>query len=345
MGEEQIEATAVETPAAVIEAPKLSMNEEMKQAYEKQVEAADAPEVESSEEPEVTKEPAKEPAKEPEVEEEQTDEQKVESAVEKDFPLISNEMSAEEKEVFQGMLDSDDPDIQLGAELFLERYNQLKKGFYAKAQKFAEDTKKIKEVEAVFKPFKQTMEANGVSEAQYMSNMVVWEQSLTTDPVNTVKKIMQKFGVKPEQIGASDNLFDYEDDDDIITKRLDSLENENKSLKTQVANQPLQAQLESFKTATDPSGELKHPHFEEVAPVMGSLIQSGKAANLEKAYALAIRVMDESSEPSEPAVDVNKLREKVAKSKRAARGLKSTGGKLDYSKMSVRDELAARLKQ
>lgn len=275
---------------------------------------------------------------------EETTEDAPEDQVEKEFPLVPNEMSTEEKEAFQALLDSDDPDKRVAAEILIERYNNLKKGFYAKTEKFANETKELKDIQQVFKPFEQAMQQNGISKAAYMANMVHWEQALNHDPVTTVKQIMQKYGVTPDKIGASSNNVDFDDNFDYDNnKEVLGLKEQIQQLKIQVANQPVQAQLESFANATDLSGNLKHPHYKEVAPFMGTLIQTGKAQTLEEAYAKAIRVInDESSEPKD-VVNVDLIKQRVAKSKRAAKSVRTSGTRPDFSKMSVSEELTARL--
>lgn len=298
---------------------------------------------------EAVKEEAVEPEEEAAEEQDSSEEQEAEETTEDEFPLIPNEMSDAEKEAFQALLDSDDPEKRVAAEILIERYNSLKKGFYKKTEDYSKATKELKDIQQVFAPFEQQFKSSGITKAQYLQNMVQWEQALHTQPVDAVKQIMQTFGVKPEQLGVSSEKVDYDEDfaydeDNKLAQRIDALEKRNQQLESLVANQPVQAQLESFKNATDPQGNLKHPHFEEVKQFMGTLIQSGKAQTLEDAYSKAIRVIvDESSEPKD-VVDVDSIRLKVAKSKRAAKSVKTAGSRPDFSKMTVEQELAARLK-
>jgi len=284
---------------------------------------------------------------ETETEIEETDE--IAQKVEEEYPLIPKDMSEDERGVLQALLDSEDEDKQLAAQILIERYNNLKRGFYAKSKEFAEKTKAMDDINQVFQPFESMMQQSGISKAQYMQNMIQWEQALHSKPVDTVRMIMEKFGVKPEQIMPVDKDFDFDQEyGNNDNKEITQLKSELQELRGQVANQPVQAQLQQFENATDPStGELKHPLFKEVAPLMGTLIQTGKAKTLEEAYSKAIKVAtNESSEPEPNAVDVGKLKQKIAQARKASKAVNNKGGsRVDYSKMSIREELAARMQQ
>ena len=281
----------------------------------------------------------------------ETNEEVTEEAVEEEedeFPLIPKDMSKEEQEHFKALLESDNEELRVGAEIFLERYNNLKKGFYDKSQKFAEATKELKDINSVFEPFKQVMAQGGVSKAQYLQNMIQWEQALHQDPVNTVKKIMAQFNVDAKKLGFTQDYDEYNDDftddeDNVILKKLEALEARNKKLESQIANQPVLTQIENFKNATTAEGKLQHPLFDEVAPLMGSIIQSGKATTLEQAYSMAIKLTDNNAPEQTPSVDLDRIRQKVAKARKAGKGVKTSGARKDFSQMTLKEELQARL--
>lgn len=282
---------------------------------------------------------------------EEDSEDTAEEIAEKEFPLIPNNWSEEEKEAFQALLDSDDDDKRMAAEIMLERYNSFKKTFFDKTHQYAKDTKEYKEINKVFEPVQQMMEQNNVDKASYIKNMMAWEYNLSKDPVNTVKAIMQKFNVRPEQIVPKEQ-DDFDFDDDGLTAERNNANNnyvskqELEELRTAIANQPILAQIAQFANATDSSGKLLHPRFEEVKPIMGQIIQSKKATTLDDAYRKAIRVIDdEKPQQDEPAIDIEKIKQKVKRAKKASKGVKTGGGKPDIAKMSIRDELIARLKQ
>lgn len=320
--------------------------DELKRAFAEAEKAEVKPTKEEPEES--TTEKATEEPEKPEQETEEAPEE----AAEKEFPLIPNNWSKEEKETFQALLDSDDENVRAAADIFIERHNSMKKTFFKKTEELAEAKKELKPITDVFAPFEQHMKNNGVDKATYIKNMVTWEMSLQQDPVNTVKKIMNQFGVKPEQIAPRQKDEFSLDDDDLTyndsNDKVKNLEKEILLLRTQIANQPVLAQVRQFEEATDATGKLLHPHFAEVKPIMGQLIQQGKAKTLEDAYKKAIKALDlgedEPHDEPENAVDLDKIRQKLVKAKKASKGVTTKGSKQDFTSMSIKDELMARLK-
>lgn len=286
-------------------------------------------------------------------EDEQEEEPEEESEADRLFALVPKDWSESEQEAMVALIDSDDPDKQAAADVLIKRHNEMKKAFHDKSMKFANTNKELESINNVFKPYEQTMQQSGLTKAQYMQNMIQWEQALKTNPVATVKQIMQSFDVKPQALikefgGADIDLdedFDYSDMSD-SNSEVNSLKQELQELRSQIANQPLQEQIKSFETATDEEGNLLHPNFKQVAPVMGALIQSGQATTLKDAYSKAMKAAgQEDGATDTEAANLDRIRQKVAKSKRAQRSSKSSSGAPDFSNMSLGEELALRMKQ
>ena len=281
-------------------------------------------------------------------------EEEAEAKTEEDFPLIPNNWSEQEKEAFQDLLDSDDEDKRVAAEILLERYNSFKKTYFKKTEELASQSKEMKPIIDLFQPFEATMTTNGVDKATYIKNMITWEMSLQRDPVNTLKQIAQKFNVPLENLSPQRKRDEYDFDEEDLTESLpngkvNELEQEIAQLRTQIANQPIEAQIRQFEVATDAEGKLLHPHFAEVKPIMGQLIQqSGNTLTLENAYKKAIKVLDVNveaeSDDTETAIDLDKIRQKVKKAKKASKGVTTKGGKTDFTSMTLKDELKARMK-
>ncbi len=83
-------------------------------------------------------------------------------------------------------------------------------------------------------------------------------------------------------------------------------------MKAQVSND-----LATFRDAKDEHGNPKHPFFEEIAPYMGDLIRTGKAADFAEAYDLASAPIKKALEKS-GGMYQGGSREAVAKAKQAA---------------------------
>jgi len=89
----------------------------------------------------------------------------------------------------------------------------------------------------------------------------------------------------------------------------------------QFQQQQLQTQIESFKTASNPDGTPKYPHFDVVRGAMGQLMSSGQAQSLEDAYEKAAKPIEDriaAEIAARSASTVARQREAVEKAKRAA---------------------------
>lgn len=292
-------------------------------------------EKETTPEPEVSEEPAKEAAEasEPETKDE------VAEKVEQEFPLIPKDWSEEEKAHFQGLIDSDDEDVAAAAGVLIERYNLLKKGFYKTTRESAE-AKKLVDVLA---PVKEALQRNNIPEAQYVQNLMTWDKAITENPAKGIKQLIAQYGVKAEDLGFDSWNEDFTNDSQYDNVEISSLKQELQNLKAQLANAPVETQIKQFEQATDAEGKLAHPHFKEVRSIMGGILQSNPTFTLKQAYDKAVKTLDlEEIQEPEDAINLDKIREKVAKARKAGRSVKPATGKVDLSQMSLVEELAAR---
>ena len=339
----QTEQVVAEAPQA--EVTNTTLADELRAAFE----AAEKPQEEATQ-PEVGEKPVKteeveEDAK-PEVEEkaEETDEdKKLQETVENEFPLVPKDWSEEEKKAFQALIDSDDEDKAVAAQVLIERYNLLKKGFFKKTREYSEATKEIQPINEIFKPYETTLKQNNITKSQYIENMMKWDNLLHKDPVTGVKEIMKAFNLKPEQIAPQD-IWGLTEEDNSGNNEVSALKEQVRNLQNQLQALPIETQIRQFAEATDSEGKLKHPHFKEVQTVMGGLLSSNPNLTLEQAYKKAVKTLDieASSEAADHAINLDKIREKVAKAKKASKGVKTSNGGLDFSQMSLADELKAR---
>ena len=117
--------------------------------------------------------------------------------------------------------------------------------------------------------------------------------------------------------------------------------------------QTLASQIEAFRNATDDKGQPKHVYFENVRKTMAALIDSGDATTLEQAYEMACRAHPEVSQAisaqQRQAEEAKRLEEqkRLAQDAQRANTANASGqgsvGLIDTSKVSLRDELGARL--
>ena len=179
--------------------------------------------------------------------------EEVEESTEEEFPLVPKDLSPKEREAFEEALMSDDPVVKKAAEVFIERYNSLKKGFIKKTEQYSNETKELKEIQQVLAPFDEQMQVNGISKAQYLNNMIAWENALRTQPALAVKQIMQTFNVTPQSLGFVNEDEGYLDNEDEMVNNgsTNAFEQRLIRLEQDAANRPMKEQIDRFQTATD----------------------------------------------------------------------------------------------
>jgi hypothetical protein len=305
-----------------------TLAEDLGEALDAALEEEPTEEVEEAEE-EV--EEASEEVEEVEVEEEPEDV----AEDEEDEPLEPPQhWAAKHKEVFSS-LDRE------GQEFLLERHKDMEGDYTRKMQEIAPLRKKYDSLEDVFGPHRQELAILGLDEVSAVRQLLAIREQLKTDPQATLMSLAQEFGV------------DFTQSEDDTDPAVLSLRNELNQIKTQQAQKDLEAQqqsqntliqqVEDFRTATDESGNLKHPLFEELRDDMGKLIEVGFAADLDDAYsqALARRSPESSNQPAKKEDVKEERKEKVRKAKKAAAGVKSTGAAIKSDSLTLREELEA----
>jgi hypothetical protein len=281
-----------------------------------------------------------EPTEEAEEVEETAEKPEVDE-VEKEFPLVPKDWSAEEKQIFEDALNSEDEKTRLAAELFIERYNNFKKGFTKKSQEFSSKTKELTEINKIFEPFEGNLKANGITKTQYINDLIREAVGLNQNPAGKIKEWVKMYNLKPEQLGFDEYSY-LQDDEKSDTSELQQLKAEINSLRNQLHSAPVENQVRQFAEAKDEQGKPLHPHFNEVRGIMGNLISKNPDLTLDQAYKKAVKTIDIDLEQEPEAINLDRIREKVAKAKKASKGVKTNGGKIDFSEMSLTDELKAR---
>lgn len=108
--------------------------------------------------------------------------------------------------------------------------------------------------------------------------------------------------------------------------------------------------LRDFEVATDEKGAPKHPYFRQVAPVMGALIQAGRAADMETAYAMAVYADPEVRAKIDAAEKAARAREAAAEQRRRSENARRAGSSITGSpagstapapKATLREEIVA----
>lgn len=325
----------------------ISLEEEIANAFDNVEVAPPQEEVEIKEETteEVTEEVTEEAENKDEVIEEEKTE--VEKEFEKEFPLVPNDWSKEEKEVFEAMLNSESEDVKLGAELFIDRYNNFKKGFIKKTTEYANFKNDYKEADEILKPYENMFKQSNLSKGAYLKKLIDLDRKFGENPAELVKDLIKSKGLKASDLGFEDfNLLDIEKNDNIGNSEVQQLRNEIAKLKNQVEISPIEMQVNNFANARDNEGKLLHPHFNDIRPIMAGIIQKDPDVSLEQAYKKALKVMDiegETKQTTEPKIDLEARRQRAKQAIQASKKVSTTGNSNDFGKMTLEEEILARL--
>jgi len=240
-----------------------------------------------------------------------------------EFPLIPNEWTAEEKEEFEAILAN--PELEKSAKLMIDRYDNLKKGFYKKAIELAHSKKDISEWNDIFDPFKENLKQRGETPTGYVAKLLNVDRQLSQDAPKVIKQLMEAYRVTPEKLGFGNEADDYYDDDKIsrLEKKIEMLEGRGQQDKEATERQIEKANAEAiraFKFAIDESGNDKYPLFEEVKEEMAILLSKGKANSLEDAYYKSPSVKEKLSEENKAKQE----KEALAAARKKAAQVKKT---------------------
>ena len=205
----------------------------------------------------------------------------------------------------------------------------FKRGYQEKAQTITAITEAIK-------PWEDALSRKGITADQAIRTLFAAQNQLDTNALQGVLQIAQGYGIADQ---LREHFAPQTDDEDFTDPGIKALQQDIKGLKGEIqqTNQGIQqqtidagnAQIESFKTATDDDGKLKYPHFEQVMNLVTSYVKDGET--LESAYEKAVWTVPEFRQ-SQVKKDTEKTdAEKAAKAKKAkkaARGVR-TNGKAD----------------
>lgn len=244
----------------------------------------------------------------------ETEDETVEESEDAPQPLES--WSDEVKTYFQS-LDNE------GRQFILDRHKELEGDYTRKTQELADIRKRYERLDDVLKPYDEIARAQGLDLAPHVASALQYYVAFQRDPLSVVKHLVTANQITPEQLG----LGQKEDDDTdptigALRSELESTKREIASLKqgTQATNQAaLNAQISEFRDAKDEQGNPKHPHFEQVRPLMAALVNQGKS--LQDAYDAAVWAVPEFREASQ--AEARKKAEEDAKRKEKERQQKA----------------------
>lgn len=197
--------------------------------------------------------------------------------------------SAEEKQLFAQL----PPETQ---SIIARRESERDKGFTTKSQELAKKYEDSKAVADLIDREMPNLKAQGITAQQGIQQMIELNKFAQRDPAGYIKHVAGLTGVDLRTLVPKTQ----EPQGDVYTDpAMTALQNEITSLKNAVSSQIHNAEaaqhhdaqntITDFENAKDEAGNLKHPHFQEVRGVMGMLIESGQAQDIQSAYDQAVR--------------------------------------------------------
>lgn len=224
-----------------------------------------------------------------------------------------------------------------------ELLNMFLKDMQEKTVAYQEKSKDHADLVKTIEPFEHAFAMQGMSVADKFRQYIAIEQDVSSDPVGALLRLGQSYGVdlrealKQEQSSSSDEWIDpVSKEVSELRAKLERYENQQK----EGQQQTMQAEVESFQGAKGEDGQLLHPHFEKVRPLMAMKFKSGQADNLEQAYNLVVNDLGLSNKSVQPTQE-RKPKKSVKQAKRLASGVssKSTSQKTAIEASSRQDEM------
>ncbi len=350
----EVEAT---TPAAEPARPETVAETLAKtlQSFEGEAdEAQPAEEADTPPEPPETDEQTDEQSDEPDAEVDEADE----AEAEEDEPAELEALAAPNHwpKDFAGKFEALEPAAQ---HMFMERYKDLEGDYTKKTQAVAQYRKRQEAFDEIMQPHKADFERAGMDEVAAVRQLLAAHDYLRKDPQNAIAWLANQYGV---DVGAVGN--DPAHEDEYVDPEVKALKQQVAQLTGFIQNQQTQQQsqveastqslIDQFAAETDANGNPKHPHFERVRGVMGTLISSQNAKDLNSAYEMAVYADPELRQEQVKAMAAaqsqdNVKTEAVKKAKKAARskvrGSATPAAPALPANASIRDTIQASIRQ
>jgi len=241
----------------------------------------------------------------------------------------------ETKVAFDGLPDNATKDA------FKQKLVNLERGYQRKFDNIADVSKEHEQIVGLMSPFEATLNSQGLSRIQGIQRLVGAEQLLSQDPANGLSQLVQQYGGQNAQAIVQQLAETYgimpkeaEESQAYADPEIQALQQQNSQIMAQLQQNENNAltqrqnearnQISLFAEATDDSGNKLHPHFEKVEKVMGQMISTGMATDMNDAYDRAIfsdphlRSEYISSERESVAVKLNSERKAVNQNSKAA---------------------------
>jgi hypothetical protein len=257
---------------------------------------------------------------------------------------------------FAGRFEALEPAAQ---HMFMERYKDLEGDYTKKTQAVAQYRKRQEAFDEIMQPHKADFERAGMDEVAAVRQLLAAHDYLRKDPQNAIAWLANQYGVDVGAVGNDPALEDEYADPQVkqlqqqVAQLTGFIQNQQTQQQSQV-QASTQSLIDQFAAETDANGNPKHPHFERVRGVMGTLISSENAKDLNTAYEMAVYADPELRQEQVKAMAAAQSQdsvktEAVKKAKKAARskvrGSATPAAPALPANASIRDTIQASIRQ
>ncbi len=243
--------------------------------------------------------------------------------------------------------------------MFMERYKDLEGDYTKKTQALAQYRKRQEAFDEIMQPHKSDFERAGMDEVAAVRQLLAAHDYLRKDPQNAINWLANQYGVDVGAVGNDPALEDEYADPQVkqlqqqVAQLTGFIQNQQTQQQSQV-QASTQSLIDQFAAETDANGNPKHPHFERVRGVMGTLISSENAKDLNSAYEMAVYADPELRQEQVKAMAAAQSQdsvktEAVKKAKKAARskvrGSATPAAPALPANASIRDTINASIRQ
>ena len=210
---------------------------------------------------------------------------------------------------------------QESQEFMIKRDKEMTSDYTKKTQELAEQRKNIEALDKVLQPARQTINATGIGEAEYISRLLNADNALRTNPKMALRQLAQGYGIDLSSMNEESESWNDPDpqyaqllqQNQQIMSELNQFKQQN--MQSTVAQ--TEQTVEQFSAKTGADGKLTHPHFDKVRVKMGNLIDAGEAKGLDDAYTKAVRLDDDLYEEAIKASRLSVKKQEDSKRKAA----------------------------
>lgn len=192
---------------------------------------------------------------------------------------------ADKREAFNGLPNE-------AKTMLLDQSKALEAQFTRKNQELSEQTRFAETVRREIEPFADDMRLSGLDEAGAIRQLVGLHAFAKKDPAGYINYVANAFGVNLASLNQQPEDHEYIDPQvAALTNKVHSLESvaQQQQYHAQMAQrEQAQSMINSFASEADENGQPLRPHFEQVKPKMGVLLQSGQAKDMADAYEQAV---------------------------------------------------------